>query len=132
MSKTLDQRRAAHAWNAIESIGFGDPAKEYAREAKKLPVRIMAAGLGQAMAFILAKAKNKKPNLIKLHEDLTDWVIAKRGIPAEKPNHLLESIAKGNSDFLRRATDEALAYLQWINRFAEAKGLSDEENGSKS
>jgi CRISPR-associated protein Cmr5 len=130
MNKTLDQRRAEHAWEAIERIGEDQNAKEYAREAKKLPIRIMAAGLGQALSFILAKAKNSKPKLKKLHEDITDWVIAKRGIPAKVPDHLLESICRGDSDFLRRATDEVLAYLQWLNRFAEAKGLSDDDKRS--
>jgi CRISPR-associated protein Cmr5 len=132
---TLDQRRAKHAWERI--IGqatikngqrqYDEKAKEYAREAKRLPTRIMAAGLGQALAFILAKAKDKKPNLKRLHEDLTDWVIKHRSIPAKKPNSLLESIIEGDSDFLRRATDEVLAYLVWLNRFAEAEGLTEGE-----
>ena len=133
-AKTLDQLRAYHAWKAIinQAIGekdgkrqYGEGAKEYAREAKKLPVRIMASGLGQALAFILAKAKDKKPNLTKLHNDLTDWVIREREIKAEKSDSLLESILEGDADFLRRATDEVLAYLQWLNRFAEAEGLTD-------
>ena len=137
-AKTLDQRRAKHAWQAIISQAtgkdkdgrrqYGEGAKEYAREAKKLPVRIMASGLGQALAFILAKAKDKKPNLTKLHNDLTDWVIRQRQIEeAKRPGSLLESILEGDADFLRRATDEVLAYLQWLNRFAEAEGLTDAE-----
>ena len=36
-----------------------------------------------------------------------------------------EAIIHGDSDFLRRATDEALAYLAWLNRFAEAEGLTE-------
>ena len=128
---TLDQRRANHAWNAIMSFAkdkngeYGDDAKEYAREAHKLPTRIMAAGLGQALAFILAKAKDKKPNLKRLHEHLTNWVIKQRPTTAKKQDSLLESIIEGDSDFLRRATDESLAYLQWLNRFAEAAGLTE-------
>jgi CRISPR-associated protein Cmr5 len=132
---TLDQRRANHAWNAIISQAtvkdgqrqYDDKAKEYAREARKLPTRILSAGLGQALAFILAKAKDKKPNLKRLHEDLTDWVIRQRPMSAKKPNSLIESIIEGDSDFLRRATDEVLAYLVWLNRFAEAEGLTEGE-----
>ncbi|HXG11851.1 MAG TPA: type III-B CRISPR module-associated protein Cmr5 [Gemmataceae bacterium] len=132
---TLDQRRANHAWKAIISQAtvkdgqrqYDDKAKEYAREARKLPTRILSAGLGQALAFILAKAKDKKPNLKRLHEDLTDWVIRQRPMSAKKPNSLIESIIEGDSDFLRRATDEVLAYLLWLNRFAEAEGLTEGE-----
>lgn len=126
---TLDQRRARHAWEAIKSIAQGDKqdAQEYAREAKKLPVRIMTAGLGQALAFTLAKAKAKKKNLIRLHDDLTSWVIRGRPIDLAKcPTSLRDSIVEGNADFLRMATDETLAYLAWLNRFGEAEGLTEE------
>jgi CRISPR-associated protein Cmr5 len=131
---TLDQRRAKHAWEAVISLAiapdeprkYGDDAKEYAREAKKLPTRIMSAGLGQALAFVLSKAKDKKPKLRRLHEDLTDWVIAQRPLSAaRRPSSLMESLLEGDADFLRRATDEALAYLLWLNRFAEAEGLTE-------
>ena len=135
MSATLDQRRAKHAWKAVLSFAtfqndgrqYGDSAKEYAREAKKLPIRILNAGLGQGLAFILAKAKDRKPNLTRLHEDLTDWVLRERPMRATKRNSLLESILEGDSEFLRRATDEALAYLSWLNRFAAAEGLAEED-----
>ena len=53
-------------------------------------MRIMTAGLGQAVAFLLAKAKNKKLNLKRLHEHLTDWVIKKRPMTAKKPGSLHE------------------------------------------
>src|SRR5262249_17223484 len=95
---TLDQRRAQHPWEAVCAFArkaddgkrhYGDDAKEYAREAKKLPARIMAAGLGQALAFILAKAKDKKPNLSRLHEHLTNWVIQKRPLTAKVPDNLM-------------------------------------------
>jgi len=123
---TLDQRRAAHAWEAIQeikAIAKKTDREEYAGEAKKLPIRIMTSGLGQALAFLLAKAKDKKQNLRRLHDHLTAWVLAERGLRGAAPKSLLQSVIQGDSDFLRRATDEVLAYIQWLNRFAEAEGL---------
>jgi CRISPR-associated protein Cmr5 len=131
---TLDQRRAKHAWEAVTSLAppaqgrprkYGDDAREYAREARRLPMRILAAGLGQALSCLLAEAAEKRP-LHRLHDHLTDWVIRKRPIAAARPESLLESIIQGDSNFLRRATDESVAYLQWLNRFAEAEGLREE------
>lgn len=126
--QTLDQRRAAHAWEAIQEVKQCGQAeqKEYAGEAKKLPIRIMTSGLGQSLAFLLAKSKGKKPNLILLHKHLTGWTLQKRGLPGSVPDSLLQSIIKGDADFLRLATDEVLAYLQWLNRFAEAEGMRDD------
>lgn len=125
---TLDQRRAAHAWKAVMGLAkvegdrriYDSAAEEYEREAHRLPTRIIASGLGQALAFIVAKAKDKKPKLKKLHDDLTSWVV-ERPLALKEPGSLLLSVIKGDSDFLRRATEETLAYLQWLNRFLEAE-----------
>lgn len=125
--QTLDQRRAKHAWEAVQqakSLGGSHP-KDYGGEAKKLPMRIMAAGLGHALAFIVAKTKNK-PGLERLHKDLTEWVITERGLKSGLNASLIESIVHGDAGFLRLATAETLAYLQWLNRFAEAEALTED------
>lgn len=124
---TLDQRRAKHAWAAVQAakgrVGVHkdqDP-KKFGGQAKKLPTRIMAAGLGQALVFL--KAKGYAPGLIHI---VTDWVMSQRGGLSSSSNDLVKAIVDGDADFLRRATDETLAYLQWLNRFAEAEGLADD------
>ncbi|MDD4268939.1 MAG: type III-B CRISPR module-associated protein Cmr5 [Pirellulales bacterium] len=128
--QTLDQRRAAHAWEAIQRVKV-NPEKpdreEYAGEAKKLPIRIMTSGLGQALAFLLAKARDKKKTLGQLHEDLTDWALRQRGLKGVANDSLIRSVIEGDSIFLRQVTDEVLAYLQWLNRFAEAEGLKSDQ-----
>lgn len=123
MNKTLDQKRAAHAWESIRRLkvgdGYPDSAQEYGREAKKLPMRIMASGLGQALAFIRAK---KRADI--LYENLNSWIVNHQKLSVSNKDDLIEAIVNGDSTFLRRATDESLAYLQWITRFAEAEGLT--------
>ncbi len=127
---TLDQRRAKHAWEAVkrakQKIGphANQDPKKFGGQAKKLPTRIMAASLGQALAFL--KAKDYAPGLLF---ELADWVLIKRGNRTGAPRDLLEQIVNGDSNFLRRATDETLAYLQWLNRFAEAEGLTEDQTG---
>jgi CRISPR-associated protein Cmr5 len=123
--KTLDQRRAAHAWEVVRNVVKlkKEEAAKFGGQARKLPTRIIASGLGQALAFL--KAKNYAPALLVA---LGDWVLDKRKDPAStkkppKDTALLEAVIQGDSDFLRRATDEVLAYLQWLNRFAEAENL---------
>ncbi|MGQ9575775.1 MAG: type III-B CRISPR module-associated protein Cmr5 [Thermoguttaceae bacterium] len=119
---TIDQQRAKHAWHAVEGLQVGsEEADDYAREAKKLPVRIMTAGLGQALAFLRAKQEKKK-GLAKLEDDLTRWA-KQRLETAKQYDTLLKAVLGTDSEFLRRATDEMLAYVGWINRFTEAKGL---------
>lgn len=135
--QTLDQRRANHAWAAIQKVLQFPPrtvnngqqkkvtheqAKKFGGQAKKLPTRIRAAGLGQALAFL--KAKNYAPGLL---DELTEWIAVRLPRKQGESKDLLERIIKGDSEFLRRATDEVVAYLVWLNRFAEAEGLTGEE-----
>lgn len=119
--ETLDQRRASHAWDVIQRAKPKSDAKKFGGQAKKLPTRIMAAGLGQALAFL--KAKGYAPELLV---ELSKWMEHRIPPKQGESKDLLERIVKGNSEFLRRATDEVMAYLLWLNRFAEAEGLTDE------
>jgi len=141
---TLDQRRAAHAWDAVEKVVQKYPptitkvdgkekkqphekARKYGIHSKKLPSRIMAAGLGQSLAFLLAK--DYCPDLLQA---LSHWVLNKKEYPpsADKlpaADALLKAVIGGDSDTLRLHTAEALAYLQWLVRFVEAQGLGGED-----
>lgn len=78
MSATPDQLRAKHAWEVVERVKGSKDAKLFGGAARKLPVRIMASGLGQALAFLAAKGKT--PELLKA---LSDWVLnqPKSGLP---------------------------------------------------
>jgi CRISPR-associated protein Cmr5 len=133
-SKTqeLDQRRARHAWQAVqaaksqEGCHKGQDPKKFGGQVRKLSVRIMASGLGQALAFL--KAKGYAPGLLV---ELGDWVLNKRNDPHSekgKPSDtaLLEYVLKADAIHLRWVTDEALAYLRWLARFVEAEGLTED------
>lgn len=134
---SLGQRRANDAWSCVRAAcnDFDDKSlKDYAGEAKKLPIRIKASGLGQALAFVASKAKKSQksgPALSQLLKDLSEWVLHKRGLaatwkpgdpefPDATPTELLPAIVQGNSSFLRWSTDEVMTYLEWLNRFLEA------------
>ena len=125
---TLDQKRALHAWKAVERARERQDAADYAREAKRLPVRIRTSGLGQALAFLSAKASAGKGDgdaRSVLLGDLDSWLLKERklGVSVREgagPQTLIEHIINGDSRLLRRATEEALSYLQWLTRFAEA------------
>ncbi|MCL5269533.1 MAG: type III-B CRISPR module-associated protein Cmr5 [bacterium] len=125
--RSIELKRAKAAYEAIEAVGRlndQDEINDYVTEAKKMPVRILASGLGQAVAFIEAKSNNSKQGLKLLQKQMTDWIAFRFPLQGETKHHsLIERIINGDVYFLRRATDEALAWLQWLNRFAEAKDI---------
>lgn len=137
--QTLEQRRAKHAFEAVETfmdtnaprneqspkkerVPRNGQARKYVIHAKKLPVRIIASGLGQSLAFLAAK--DYCPELLK---SLSQWCLTKTDTEPVDANALLRKIVNGNSEDLRRHTAEALAYLQWIVRFVEGTGIKGEE-----
>lgn len=135
--QSQEQQCAAHAWSCIESCARlpEESRLDYTRAAKRLPVRIMASGLGQAVAFLYAKTKKKdsresNDGRQKLIMDLQDWVVAKRlgRGKAGKDASLVQCIIQNEPLYMRRAANEALLWLQWLNRFAEGRfGVTDRE-----
>ena len=145
---TLEQRRAAHAWSFIEhvsknrkllipdksnpaSLKATDQDKKLGTEIKKLSTRIIASGLGQAITFL--HAKEAAP---LLEQVISQWLLNDR---PEKFNEqlksngkdLIDKIIHSSSANLRDQTEEALAYLPWLSRFAEAVGLMDKPDDNQ-
>ena len=126
MRQTLGQRRARHAWSAVESATQQLSPKDledFQREAKRLPVRIMTSGLGHAVAFMIAKGGTARTYL---GQSVAGWLLRERNhTNSANPKTLdgkalCEKICKEDSGFLRWATNEVLQYLQWLVRFSEA------------
>ncbi len=137
--QTLDQMRAKHAWDTVEEVKDSPKVKDFVGHAKKLPMRIRAAGLGQALAFVASKGTLGDPKDDKYNKSLetlmlrlNDWVLDQRGLrgesKAEDPEAMLREITARDAAFLKRATMETMGWLQWVNRFAEAKGLKGDDD----
>lgn len=124
MAQTLDQQRAAYAWEAVKRAQqalpkFGD----YKNLAKGAPALIMGNGLMPALAFY---ASRKKEPASALNEAINGW-LAKRFAadaafkPAPKSYaDVMERLLKAPSAFYMQATDESLAMLRWLRQFADA------------
>jgi CRISPR-associated protein Cmr5 len=123
--ETTDQKRAAHAWKVVQQAKQL-PEKErkvFGTQARKLPTRILASGLGPALAFL--EAKKYAPGLV---EGLAEWIHLQKPARSADETRLVVRIIHGDADLLRYATTECLAYLQWLVRFAEAEDLVPKDN----
>jgi len=132
--QTLDQQRAKQAWDDVQSILNRDDdfKKKYGSYARKVPMLVLTNGLGQTLAYLTSKAKFREAKRKvdaqahgELFKQLSDWTMNQVASKAGTQD-LLEWVLKSDSSAYRRATAEALAYLVWLKRFAEA-GLPTEE-----
>lgn len=121
MSQTLDQQRAAFAWECA-SAGMKQHGKEYKVLAKGAPALIMNSGLMPTLAFYAGKGDTHK----MLLKHLAGWFskrFAGRQEYRPAPTKFEEVMAHlhgKSSEFYMEATDEALEILKWIRQFVDA------------
>lgn len=125
--QTTEQRRAAKAWQEVEQAGKTLKQKqgEYKSLVRSIVADILNHGLGQVLAFLRAKGyengreKQNDPHAL-LYKHLNDWVCNEMGW---NNADLLRKLTKeeATTAHYRRATVEAMAYLEWLKRFAEAE-----------
>jgi CRISPR-associated protein Cmr5 len=115
--QTLAQRRAAHALQCINDIKDKEHGN-YKSYVSGLPANILMSGLGQAAATLCA---GKKEGHRLLYAHLSDWLCgADEDSPYPKGDNLLENITKHDEDAYLHAQNEAMAYLEWLKKFATA------------
>jgi len=127
--RSLEQERAARAWTFVTQVRDNgkDYAKEYGSLAKSAPADIQSNGLGQTLAFWRAKGYDRgkpKANGANAHYQLlvhvSEWT--RNQLKLSNSKEVLEWVAKdASTDQYRRATTEAIAFLSWVKRFAEAE-----------
>ena len=129
--RTLEQKRADFAWQKIQDVKKNLPQKaqeEYSSLVKKAPADIQTNGLGQTVAFWRAKGYEngnqkdggKNPHFQALSH-LTGWLKSDDAL-ALPTDDLVQWVSQTASvNEYRRATTEAIAFLVWLKRFAEAE-----------
>ncbi len=120
--RSLEQERAGRAWECVQRVKLEGHhyAPEYRSLARSAPADIQANGLGQMAAFWGAKSKGAHEHA-RLLEDVAGWLRHQLQAPREGQGLVEWIAASASSDEYRRATTEAMAFLGWLKRFAEAE-----------
>jgi len=130
LQKTLEQQRARRAWDCVQEVTNQpqDFKKRYSSLARKVPMLVLTNGLGQTLAFLKARGKNDPADEhTVLFRHLSNWVL-EQVAPGTGTGHqhLIQWVLENDSVAYRRATIEALAFLNWLKRFAEAELPTEE------
>lgn len=114
--RSLEQERAKRAWECVTAAKPQNHAGKYGQLARSAPADIQANGLGQMLAFWKAKGEAHHRALF---DDVSQWVKAQLNF---SDGDLLQWVINtADTDGYRRATAEAIAFLAWLKRFAEAE-----------
>jgi CRISPR-associated protein Cmr5 len=141
MSRTIEQRRAAHALNAVQILPDDEEVRKcYRSYAENLGPAILMNGLGQALATELAAggddASEDKNARVRAHyllyKNIESWLLGSDGVYVADSNgkdKLLQAIINNDQQHYMRAQTEALAWLIWHKKFCRAylpSGRGDE------
>ncbi|WP_290901640.1 type III-B CRISPR module-associated protein Cmr5 [Ferroglobus sp.] len=121
--KTLEQERAKFAYEKVKSVKGRDFEEDYAKYVKNAPAMILTNGLGNTLAYYRSK---KREAYTKLYEHFGEW-LQERGY-CKKDEDVLEWITKTDSLIVFQATQEVLALLNWMTKFARAE-LKESDSG---
>jgi CRISPR-associated protein Cmr5 len=118
--QTLQQERAKHALDKVQSwVKLNDGAKLKARTSE-LPFMVHANGLGQAAAFFKSKdVKGDKDRYGVVLLALQSW-LAEPNRPFAGKHDLMRAIVEADLSTYRLAQAEAMAYMDWVKKFASA------------
>ena len=150
--RSLEQRRAKFAYEKIQEVKkeSSDVQKKYSSYVKSAPVLILTNGLGQALAFYLSKLealpdvdynsispqnfkKAEEKAYAYLYKHIAEWLAGgdkekKEGRSLTNGKDPLRYYMEATGMEAMVLTDEAIAFLNWLKRFADAM-LEKEENG---
>ncbi len=123
--RNLEQVRAKNAYAWRDKIGTG---KEGGRAvAKKVPAQIIQNGFLGALAFAIENEEVGHGNVFKAILDHLKKSGLDHGLPCDSLQGFMDALCGKEAGVLRAVTAEALAYLNYLRRFA--KPGKDEKQG---
>jgi CRISPR-associated protein Cmr5 len=115
--RSMSQKRGNVAWDCIQNAKVGPNGEKYLQVAKSAAADIQVNGLGQTLAFWKAKGQH----YAVLLENLSGWLSDQNGIRHPAGETIQWIMHTATTAQYRRATSEAIAFLIWLRRFAEAE-----------
>jgi len=121
----LDQLRAKHALDAATGRTF--KGANNGEVVKKIPAMIRQNGILGALAFARENAQNKKTDHADVFFAIIDHLKKLKRIDQSVPHEgsldgFIRYLCGEDSVILRAVTEEAMAYLNYLRRFAKKEG----------
>lgn len=123
---SLERERAKLAWNQVKQLEKPEPLKSYHSLVRGFPAMMQSMGIGQAVAFLMAKSGKEEAHK-KLLMHLNQWAFHERGpipwsslVPASGNDRLLQQLMIEEPEIWWLADREVVAFSVWLKRLAES------------
>ncbi len=129
--RSLEQKEALFALQCvgrIRSKNNKELESNYFIQIKRFPAMVLTNGLGQSLAFLLArtdKNSSESSGHKALYNDIAKWLVANDIYPKE--GTIIEQLMKNDMNKYMQAEQFTLRFLSWLVRFAKAYLSSDKE-----
>lgn len=121
--RSVATARAAWAWAAVDrAVESGADTEKYANEARELPARLLASGLGQSLAYLYSKRERRTG---AIYRDISRRIVAVLG--RGDPDDAMGLVVSSSAAEYRRLGREIVASAEWLKRFADGR-LPSETN----
>jgi CRISPR-associated protein Cmr5 len=114
----LENGRAQYAYRCAEDGKNLNKPKEYKSHVKKIPMLIKTNGIGPTFAFIFSK-KSKDIAYEVIYQQISGWFRKDENPFKFEFTDFEEKLCELDSQHYRAITNETLALLNWLRRFAD-------------
>jgi len=114
--RTLAQERSRFALQKLAQLGVSE--EDFIREVTGFPSLVLQNGFGQALAFNLSKDVKEKTAVVNL---VREWLHERRHVRAANNRQFMESLSQMEVGRYLAAQREALEFLNWVKRYANAR-----------
>lgn len=119
--QTLSQIRASKALEFLRDIPVGDSRKDFRQFCKSFPTMVLQNGLGQALAFVKAKARKNDGTIDeryeKMYRTLNAWLNHLGLVHGDTLQEINGVCARTYVEIQR----ESLRFLEWVKRYENAE-----------
>jgi len=118
----IEKARMKAAFSEVQKINSYKTIKEFESYVNKVPAFIMTNGLGNTFAYIAGQSKSTWK---KVKEAIENWLKDNNSGFKEifDNKDFMKELVKSSDDQMRALTQEVLAYLNWLRKFAKARKI---------
>jgi CRISPR-associated protein Cmr5 len=116
---TIAQKRSLFALTELNKVP-SESREKFKKLSAGLPAMILQNGLGQTLAFLLAKGKGEAGEHTSAFNIIAGWLKDQNIIGDARSSAVVKELSSITQGKYLKGQEEALSVLEWVKRYANA------------